>query len=59
MDDILELTSEMIVEPSAAEWKRANTLNEHPKKCRCFSCTFIADLAMRIRLYDAARAKEI
>lgn len=48
-----------VIKPTAAEWKRASKLyhGEGPK-CRCSTCTLIAELACMIRLHDAEKGKK-
>lgn len=47
-----DLTKAMRINPTAAEWKRANLLFEHPHKCRCSTCRLAAELACMIRLQN-------
>lgn len=53
---VLELTKAMILKPTAAKWKRANDLFEHPHGCRCSTCRLVAEMAVMIKNHDA-RAK--
>ena len=49
-DDPYLLTD--VVAPTAAEWKRANDLLDHPYRCRCTTCRLAAELAFLIRRRD-------
>lgn len=56
-EEPLELTKEMMIKPTAAQWKNANKLFGHPHRCRCSTCQLAADLAVMIARHDERTAQ--
>jgi hypothetical protein len=52
----LQLTKAMMLKPTAAQWKRANDMFEHPHGCRCSTCRLVAELAVMIKIRDQFNA---
>jgi len=53
----LLLTKAMMLKPTAAQWKRANEIFEHPRGCRCSTCRLVAEMAVMIKNHDARGAQ--
>lgn len=45
----LELLLTNKIVPTAADWKRANEIFDHPYKCNCSTCSLVAYLGREIR----------